>query len=395
MSNRARQLHMSPWQGVFHITGGGAGFLAEILATTGASRTVLEARVPYANASLAELLGGTPDQACSAATAQAMAMAALQRAMTLGASRPFGCACTASLVTDRPKQGPCRAHMAVQTATQSWHGECGAFVVADQRDAQERELTEALWELLRAALGLARLSHQLPAADADARAESSTGQREGIPLVSKSAGDTGGRAAPGTPVIASMAAQPEWRRLVEGKIDSVSTRPHNGALLLPGAFNPPHDAHRQMMRLAEAKLGLAGAFELSIENVDKPLLDYFAIHDRLERLRDPVWLTRLPRFIDKARRFPGAVFVLGIDTLIRIADPRYYGRTRERDRGIAEILERGVGFLVFGRTINGQFRGLAETALPQALADACTAVDETEFRMDLSSRMLRGGKLAR
>ena len=54
MSQRAVILHRSPWQGVFHITGGGSGLLAELLTTPGASGTVLEAVVPYAEAALAD-----------------------------------------------------------------------------------------------------------------------------------------------------------------------------------------------------------------------------------------------------------------------------------------------------------------------------------------------------
>ena len=76
MSQRAVILHRSPWQGVFHVTGGGSGLLAELLTTPGASGTVLEAVVPYAPAALADLLGRAPDQACSPATARSLAMSA-------------------------------------------------------------------------------------------------------------------------------------------------------------------------------------------------------------------------------------------------------------------------------------------------------------------------------
>ena len=355
MSNRARRLHDSPWQGVFHITGGGAGFLAEALASAGASRTVLEARVPYSATSLAELLGGAPDQACNAATARALAMAALQRAVHLGATRAFGFACTASLATNRSKRGRCRAHFAVQTASHTAHFEYNAFSSAHDRGRQERELVDIAWNVLSTALGLGT----------------------------------------GEPVaLQTVAAAPDWQRLVEGKIEHTSNLPHDGILLFPGAFNPPHEAHRQMMRFAEARLGLAGAFELSIENVDKPLLDYIEISTRLEQLDRPVWLTRLPRFVDKARRFPGATFVVGIDTLIRIADPRYYGGERQRDRRIDEMLGRNVSFLVFGRTLNGQYQRLAEAKLPQPLRDACTGVAEADFRLDIASTDIRTKKLA-
>lgn len=78
-----QRLHASPFQGVLAITGGGSGAIVELLQVPGASSSVLEAIVPYSEASLAALLGGVPDQACHVATARAMAMAAFRRAQTL------------------------------------------------------------------------------------------------------------------------------------------------------------------------------------------------------------------------------------------------------------------------------------------------------------------------
>ena len=99
MSERARILHSADWQGVFYLTGGGSLLISELLTTPGASASVLEVQVPYAAAALADLLGRAPDRACSDSTARAMAMAAFQRARALGARRPFGFACTASLAS--------------------------------------------------------------------------------------------------------------------------------------------------------------------------------------------------------------------------------------------------------------------------------------------------------
>ncbi|TDJ26765.1 MAG: hypothetical protein E2O59_09355, partial [Gammaproteobacteria bacterium] len=73
MSGRAQKLHATPWQGVFYLTGGGSEFLSELLTTAGASKTVLEARVPYAPDALEELLGQIPEQACSDGTARSLA----------------------------------------------------------------------------------------------------------------------------------------------------------------------------------------------------------------------------------------------------------------------------------------------------------------------------------
>ena len=57
----------------------GAQAIADLLVVPGASRTLLEAAVPYSQAAMVAWLGGRPDQFCSSTTARAMAVAALVR----------------------------------------------------------------------------------------------------------------------------------------------------------------------------------------------------------------------------------------------------------------------------------------------------------------------------
>ena len=355
MSRRAEMLHRSPWQGVLYVTGGGTMLLSEVLTTPGASATVLEARVPYAQAALAEILGRAPEQACSDDTARAMAMAAFQRARQLAAgnagARPFGLACTASLATTRSKRGRHRAHVAVQTedATYAVHA-----TFEDEREEEEGQLLELLWHALSRALALE------------------------LPVI---------RAA--EPVVAHTVAQRHWRDLILGNETAHATAPHDGRLLMPGAFNPLHHGHERMLALAEEKTGLAGAFELSIVNVDKPLLDYTEIDNRLRQFTRPVWVTRLPTFLDKARRFPGACFVVGIDTLIRITEPAYYGSLEARDRALAELASLATRFVVFGRRVDGRFLGLADVTIPAPLTALCLEVSRLEFDEAVSSTTLR------
>ena len=419
MNERAKLLHDSPWRGVFHLTGG-AGFLSELLGVAGASRTVLEAKVPYAAGSLAELLGGQPEQACSGPTARAMAMAALQRALQLaqsgepsavedaealpanpsavpapGADHIFGFAATASLATDRTKRGPCRAHVAVQTLAQTSHA---SIALSGERAGQEAALVEHCWRTLLSALKL-EITEKLAAAGAG-KIEQVLAPEPWRNLISgtrKAILIDGGSGAPfsrpandtikGVPP-ADRQSEPSFPKL--GTAGAVATPSEQGsALLFPGAFNPLHEGHRRMMAVAEAKTGLVGAFELSVRNIDKPLLDYIEIQRRLAQFEQPVWLTRLPTFVEKANRFPGASFVVGIDTLVRIASPRYYGGDAELHRALAALADRKARFLVFGRTLKGTFQGLAQVELPPALRRMCVAVSEAEFRADISSTALR------
>src|SRR5574340_979811 len=112
-----RQIHASPGRFVVAVAGGGSRAIAELLEVPGASRTLLEAVVPYCEPAMIAWLGARPDQCCSLATARAMAMAAFRRAWQYdAASTPAGIACTAALATDRPRRGAHRAHLALQTA---------------------------------------------------------------------------------------------------------------------------------------------------------------------------------------------------------------------------------------------------------------------------------------
>lgn len=110
------RIHATPTQAVVAVTGGGSAALPWLLGVPGASRTILDGLIPYAGAALGELLGEAPEQAVSPATAVAMARACLTRAQRFAgdATVPVvGVAATAALVSDRPKRGAHRAHVAV------------------------------------------------------------------------------------------------------------------------------------------------------------------------------------------------------------------------------------------------------------------------------------------
>ena len=124
-----------------------------------------------------------------------------------------------------------------------------------------------------------------------------------------------------------------------------------------------------MLRLATARLGAGGAYELAILNPDKPPLAPGDAADRLAGLSgaEAVWLTRAPTFPEKARIFPGATFAVGVDTLVRIAEPRYYGGPE----GLAAALSilGQCRFLVFGRRTAGRIRDPGVGSPARAAAD--------------------------
>ena len=125
-----------------------------------------------------------------------------------------------------------------------------------------------------------------------------------------------------------------------------------------------------MARLAAAQLSLPVEWELSITNVDKPPLDFYEMRARAAQFPSgtTLWLTRAPTFVEKAAIFPGATFIVGADTLARIAEPRYYGNDREAcAKALEAIAAAGCRFLVFGRRTQKRFESLADLALPPVL----------------------------
>ena len=118
---------------------------------------------------------------------------------------------------------------------------------------------------------------------------------------------------------------------------------------------------------------------------------------RLPHLSDAtIWITLAPTFAEKANIFPKATFIVGADTIRRIADAQYYGHDpAEMSKSIRRIAASGARFLVFGRvdlaskSPENEFQSLAEIALPDELRAICDSVDESEFREDVASRDLR------
>ena len=162
--------------------------------------------------------------------------------------------------------------------------------------------------------------------------------------------------------------------------------------VFPGAFNPLHQGHCRMAEIAGEILGAAVEFELSICNVDKVPLDREEVVRRAGQFPTEavVWVTRAATFVEKARWFPGCVFVVGADTIRRIADSRYYANHPAlRDEAIESIVRQGCRFLVFGRLLDGRFQTLADLAIPARLRDLCDEVPADRFRLDISSTELR------
>lgn len=363
--SQIESIHASEFEFVFAITGGGASALGELLTTPGGSRTVLDAQIPYSPQALTQWLAAEPEQACSERTARAMAMAAFARARDLSKTktRLAGVGVTASLATNRLKQGPHRIHVAWQTSSTT--SALTLLLNKGQRTrAEEEDLAAQL--VLFATCEAAGLSPEFT-----------------MPLEDDE-----------KVVRRRVDSLPAWQGLLTGtqtKVEINCRGATDSVALFPGAFNPLHAGHVEMAAIAEQMLDSHILFELSIANVDKPPLDFVEIESRVLQFDGKsLVLTRAPTFVEKARLYPNTPFIVGADTIARIGDSKYYGGDiRQRDSAIAELAELGATFLVFGREIAGTYYTLDGLGLPRSLVGISSSVPESAFRVDLSSTELR------
>jgi hypothetical protein len=164
--------------------------------------------------------------------------------------------------------------------------------------------------------------------------------------------------------------------------------------VLPGSFNPLHHGHTGLAVVAAKRLGVEVHFELSVQNADKPELPQEEVERRVRQFVGvgPVWVTRAAAFEKKADLFPGAAFVLGWDTAVRVIDPRYYGGEPGRDRALRKLLERECRLVIGGRIDAGGVFRVWETPEPLSVFGGLfVPLTEADFRADVSSTELRRG----
>lgn len=147
--NLIQALHDAPAKACLVVTGAGTSAISALFTVAGASRTVIDAQIPYAISALHEYVNQQKaDQHVSIAEAKLMAAEAYQRACRLASTdtdkhataiRLIGLSCTAAIATDRKRRGENRCHIA-------WHdGQNGvAYSLVMQKNARDRKHEEAI-----------------------------------------------------------------------------------------------------------------------------------------------------------------------------------------------------------------------------------------------------------
>lgn len=387
-------IHATPHKMVMAFAGAGAQALAWLHGVGGSSRTMLAAVDIYSDAAMREWVGFMPARFTSRRVARAMANEAFRRAMRYvvathaamastggtvsGANDPvFGLASTATIATDRAKKGDHRVAVAVRDAFGMV-----TYALTLEKGARDREGEEDVVSLL------------LLKAVADA-----CGVLEvpDLPLTSK-------EHLRETFEPSDMLAQVEAgaREMVVVREDGgiVSGAPHAGPFaIVSGAFHPVHEGHLGLARVASERTGLPALFELPLVNAEKAPIELLEARRRAHQFagKGSLALTRSPLFAEKAKLFPGSVFVVGVDTAERILEPRFYDGSFERlVAALEEIEAHGCRFLVAGREgRSGVFRTLEDVQVPGAakavVGRVFEGLPEEVFRRDVSSTEIREG----
>jgi hypothetical protein len=366
-------VHASGRKAVLGITGGGSGAVGELLRVPGGSRLLIEAQVPYDEQALAAFLGFAPAQACSASTAIAMAQSARARAARLmpAGTDLVGLGATSALVSDRPRRGEHRFHIAFANTASTAHCTCVLGKGRRDRAGEEDLVSRAIVLWLARACGVAAPS---PSSLLDADEHYAETIVAAVDTIDQLLAGEHGR----------VTVQPD------GQIMLSAPQP---TVLFPGSFNPVHEGHVVLARLAEELRQQPLAFEISVTNVDKPPLAGETVRHRLAQFawKSPVELTRAPTFLEKSRLFPRTTFVIGADTAERLVAPKYYGDDElQMHTALEEIANSGGSFLVAVRIDTaGRVRALNDIPVPRRYADLFTEIPEHRFRVDTSSSEIR------
>lgn len=302
------------------ITGGGLGAYGELTRHGGASKVFMGGFITYDSEMTKDFIRGTPDHYCSEPVARAMAVRSFEEAIRLkgGIEQSIGVGVTASLATPGEREGR-RHRVFIAAHTHNYTRSEAYFITPAPRSEQEEWVEQHIMEFIGLVIDrykgdptpypytLLELPRGVSAGQREARVDASM-----VSLMFN-----------GTPGYDRIAVRPGCRY-----------SPLDPMVVYSGAFNPLHDKHLEIVRRAKSITGQSVALELTARNVDKPRLDYITVRDRTKSLTietsdhpEVGWilLSTAGTYVDKSIMYPnGTLFVVGSDTINRIANPKYW-----------------------------------------------------------------------
>jgi hypothetical protein len=344
-------------------TGAGAGLQKLLWEVPGSSAYLSGASFPYAPEETEELLGFKPAHFCDEAAAIDLASAAYMKAYRFGGKKPVGFGLTASVASEKEHRGDHRVFMCAIT--------------------DDRVLTKHI--ILKKGVGAEARLHDGHLCD-----------EEALMMLLDATGCAVWPCAYGAYEDATQKARARFMELpffsMEGKrYEDIA---FVGAAIMPGSFNPPHQGHFGTADSYWDQTGGRVVFEVTANPPHKAAV---SVQDLLKRAKllqghDRLFTQNIPKFIEKARRYPGVPLILGADTMLRILDPKW---GIEPEALLKELHELKTELFVAGRMVDGKFVTRDDIVLglsPDLRAAYGWGITTLEGRWDISSTEIRNGK---
>lgn len=363
MGDMIQRLHDRPEVLVAYVTGAGVGLDNLLWEVAGSSRTILESDLLYSHRAVATAIRGEPKKSVSEDTAIRLAGAAYMRALELvqrdRKSVPvIGLGLTAAVGTDRVRRGADEVFIAVKTENN---------ILVSHAVFDKEEFDRLDEGTLCDVLGLNLLLLATNVASTYPRIVTPDLQR----LIEANGNPTLRNIFPqsNTDLVGSWFDHP--LHLVDGARASIDMLDPSKHILFPGSFAPWTYGHEFVARQVEMETGREVVPWIEAGHPDKHVAGGVdeLINRRRQFLghRDVLITPRVGYYCEKARMFPTFGMAIGVDTVLRILDPKYYGNSPDSiPRVLAEIAEQSTTFYVCGREVDGVFKCLSdiEHAIP-------------------------------
>jgi hypothetical protein len=411
------RIHKSSMRCSIITTGAGGSAIGALMGVAGCSRTLLDAQVPYHASMSRMLLDQFPRAIVSEKVGLALAQAAFHRGVKIleeeGAANLdniIGLGATAAIATDRSRNGADVAYISCWAR----RGVTSYRLLLDKdhdRVAQEQLVSNVMLVALAdgAQIAIGDLDIHLP--------PMFDFSDKPIAATASEAATNAAYGACMNRIFTPCTVEP-FESLVSGAVDCVVVNRHGcprlklaphmpddvdpdaaNYLLYPGSFNPLHWGHTELARVASAVVKqrrdkpVMLTYEVAVSRVGKKDLsadDLRAQAKQFELGGHRIAFTTAKLFVEKARMFPHHGLIVGIDTVVRVLDPQFYGNDREvMMAAMRTVREHNCYFVVGGRLRAGEWVDLASVDIPEEIRDMFVPIPQSLFRVDISSTEIR------